>query len=85
MQKVVLTASITGAGDTIQKNENVPVTPQEIADSAIKCAQAGATVVHIHVRDPKRGGVIHDPELYAETVRLIRASDEDIIINITSG
>ena len=54
------------------KNENVPVTPQELADSAIKCARAGATVAHIHVRDPETGGVSHDPELYAETVRLIR-------------
>ena len=47
MNKVLLTAAITGAGDTIQKNENVPVTPQELADSAIKCARAGATVAHI--------------------------------------
>ena len=85
MQKVVLTAAITGAGDTIQKNENVPVTPQELADSAIKCARAGATVAHIHVRDPETGGVSHDPELYAETVRLIREADEDIVINVTSG
>lgn len=83
--KVVLTAAITGAGDTIQKNENVPVTPQELADSAIKCARAGATVAHIHVRDPETGGVSHDPELYAETVRLIREADEDIVINVTSG
>ena len=45
------------------KNENVPVTPQELADSAIKCARAGATVAHIHVRDPETGGVSHDPEL----------------------
>ena len=82
--KVVLTAAITGAGDTT-KNENVPVTPQELADSAIKCARAGATVAHIHVRDPETGGVSHDPELYAETVRLIREADEDIVINVTSG
>ena len=43
-----------------------------------------STVAHIHVRDPETGGVSHDPELYAETVRLIRA-DEDIVINVTSG
>lgn len=85
MKKVLLTAAITGAGDTIDKNENVPVTPQELADSAIKCAKAGATVAHIHVRDPKTGGVSHDPELYSETVRLIREADEDIIINVTAG
>ena len=46
--------------------------------------KAGATVAHIHVRDPKTGGVSHDPELYSETVRLIREADEDII-NVTAG
>ena len=77
---MLLTAAITGAGDTIDKNENVPVTPQELADSAIKCAKAGATVAHIHVRDPKTGGVSHDPELYSETVRLIREQTKILLL-----
>ncbi|WP_210619033.1 3-keto-5-aminohexanoate cleavage protein [Mammaliicoccus lentus] len=85
MNKVMLTAAITGAGDTVEKNENVPVTPGEIADSAIKCARAGATVAHIHARDPETGGISHDTELFREAIRLIRESGEDIIINITSG
>lgn len=85
MNKVMLTAAITGAGDTVEKNENVPVTPEEIADSAIKCARAGATVAHIHARDPETGGISHDTELSREAIRLIRESGEDIIINITSG
>ncbi|WP_411841912.1 3-keto-5-aminohexanoate cleavage protein [Salinicoccus sp. HZC-1] len=83
--KVMLTAAITGAGETTQKNENVPVTPQEIAESAIKAAKAGATVAHIHARDPETGGISHDVELFREAVRLIRESDTDVIINITSG
>lgn len=83
--KVMLTAAITGAGETTEKNEHVPVTPQEIADSAIKAAKAGATVAHIHVRDPETGGISHDVELYRETVRLIRESETDVVINITSG
>lgn len=81
----MLTAAITGAGDTVEKNENVPVTPQEIADSAIKAAKAGATVAHLHVRDPKTGGISHDTELFREAVRLIRESDQDVVINLTSG
>lgn len=85
MNKVMLTAAITGAGDTVEKNENVSVTPEEIADSAIKCARAGATVAHIHARDPETGGISHDTELFREAIRLIRESGEDIIINITSG
>ncbi|VYU54943.1 3-keto-5-aminohexanoate cleavage protein [Staphylococcus simulans] len=85
MKKVMLTAAITGAGDTTEKNKHVPVTPEEIADAAIKCARAGATVAHIHARDPETGGVSHDVELYREAVRLIREADEDIVINITAG
>ena len=84
-KKVMLTAAITGAGDTIEKNPNVPVTPQEIADSAIAAAKAGATVAHLHVRDPETGGISHDTELFREAVRLIRDSDQDVVINLTSG
>ena len=81
----MLTVALTGAGDTVEKNSNVPVTPEEIADSAIKCAKAGATVAHIHVRDPQTGKLSHNVELFKKAVELIRAADEDIIINITSG
>ena len=79
MKKVVVTAAITGAGDTIDKNENVPVTPQELADSAIKCAKAGATVAHIHVRDPKTGGVSHDPELYSATLSQVNNTQKQAV------
>lgn len=84
-RKVMLTAAITGAGDTVEKNGNVPVTPKEIADSAIAAAKAGATVAHLHVRDPETGGISHDTELFREAVRLIRESDQDVVINLTSG
>lgn len=85
MKKVMLTAALTGAGDTTSKSEYVPVTPEEIADSAIKCARAGATVAHIHARDPKTGGISHDVNLFKKAIELIRQADEDIIINVTSG
>ncbi|MFS0752390.1 3-keto-5-aminohexanoate cleavage protein [Oceanobacillus sp. 1P07AA] len=84
-KKVLLTAAVTGAGDTIQKNPNVPVTPKEIAESAIVSAKAGATVAHVHARDPKTGGISHDIEHYREIVDRIRDSETDVIINITSG
>ncbi|MFQ3545503.1 3-keto-5-aminohexanoate cleavage protein [Halobacillus rhizosphaerae] len=84
-QKVLLTAAVTGAGDTTEKNPHVPVTPKEIADSAIESAKAGATVAHVHARDPKTGGISHDPEHYREIVDRIRESETDVIINITSG
>ncbi|WP_345240944.1 3-keto-5-aminohexanoate cleavage protein [Pontibacillus salipaludis] len=83
--KVLLTSAVTGAGDTIKKNPNVPVTPKEIAESAIESAKAGATVAHVHARDPQTGGISHDVEHYREIVDRIRESETDVIINITSG
>jgi uncharacterized protein (DUF849 family) len=85
LSKVLLTAAVTGAGDTTKKNSYVPVTPKEIAESAIESAKAGATVAHIHVRDPETGGVSHNIEHYREVVDRIRDSETDVIINITAG
>ncbi|WP_270180769.1 3-keto-5-aminohexanoate cleavage protein [Alkalihalobacillus sp. CinArs1] len=83
--KVLLTAAVTGAGDTIKKNPNVPVTPKEIAESAIESAKAGATIAHVHARDPETGGISHNVDHYREIVERIRESETDVIINITSG
>lgn len=84
-KKVILSCAVTGAGDTTGKSPHVPVTPKEIADSAIKAAKAGATIAHVHARDPKTGGLSHDIGLYQEIVERIRESETDVIINITSG
>ncbi|GAA0591754.1 3-keto-5-aminohexanoate cleavage protein [Virgibacillus siamensis] len=84
-KKVILSCAVTGAGETTEKSPHVPVTPKEIADSAIKAAKAGATIAHIHVRDPETGKLSHDVNLYQETVERIREADTDVIINITSG
>lgn len=62
--KVLLTAAVTGAGDTTGISDYVPVTPKEIADAAIESAKAGATVAHIHARDPITGGVSHEMDHY---------------------
>ncbi|SEI00768.1 Uncharacterized conserved protein, DUF849 family [Halobacillus karajensis] len=83
--KVLLTSAVTGAGDTMKKNPHVPVTPKEIAESAIESAKAGATVAHVHARDPETGGISHNLEHYREIVDRIRESETDVIINITSG
>ncbi|WP_152658189.1 3-keto-5-aminohexanoate cleavage protein [Oceanobacillus sp. CFH 90083] len=83
--KRIITAALTGAGDTTEKSRHVPITPKEIAESAIESAKAGAAIAHIHVRDPKTGKVSHDVELFKETVERIRESDTDVIINITAG
>lgn len=83
--KILLTAAVTGAGDTTGISDYVPVTPKEIAESAIESAKAGATVAHIHARDPKTGGISQDRDHYREIVDRIREADQDVVINITAG
>jgi uncharacterized protein (DUF849 family) len=83
--EVILTCALTGAGDTVGKSEHVPVTPTQIAEAGIAAARAGATVVHVHVRDPETGQGSRDPRLYAEVVERIDASGVDVIVNLTAG
>ena len=85
MSGVFITCAITGSGDTTSKSDLVPVTPQQIAESAIDAAAAGAAIVHIHVRNPETGAGARDVELYAEVVERIRASSTDVVLNLTSG
>ena len=80
-----ITCALTGAGNTVDKHPAIPITPEQIADSAIDAAKAGAAVVHIHVRDPKTGAPSRDPKLFAEVVRRIRDSDTDVVLNTTAG
>lgn len=83
--EVIVTCAVTGAGDTVGKHPAIPVTPKQIADAAIEAANAGATVAHIHVRDPETGKGSRDPKLYREVVERVRASNVDIILNLTAG
>jgi uncharacterized protein (DUF849 family) len=85
VSKVVVTCALTGAADTVKKNLAVPVTPEQIANAAIDAAKAGAAVVHIHVRDPETGKPSMELDLYREVVERIRASDTDVVINLTTG
>ena len=84
-RNVMITCALTGAGDTVGRSEHVPVTPEQIAESGIAAARAGATIIHIHVRDPQTGVGSRDVALYREVVERIRASDVDVIINTTAG
>lgn len=82
---VFITCAVTGSGATTHKSPHVPVTPQQIADSAIEAARAGAAVVHIHVREPETGVGSRNTEYYAEVVERVRAADIDVVINLTAG
>jgi uncharacterized protein (DUF849 family) len=83
--EVIISCAVTGAGDTVGRHPAIPVTPKQIADAAIEAAKAGAAIAHCHVRDPKSGKGSRDPSLYREVVERIRASDTDVVINLTSG
>ncbi|MDQ0512548.1 3-keto-5-aminohexanoate cleavage protein [Ancylobacter amanitiformis] len=82
---VFITCAVTGAGDTVGKSAHVPVTPQQIAASAIDAARAGAAIVHCHVRDPQTGAASRRIDLYREVTDRIRASEVDVVLNLTAG
>ncbi|MGW5931862.1 3-keto-5-aminohexanoate cleavage protein [Streptomyces anulatus] len=84
-QDVIITCALTGAGDTVGRSTHVPVTPEQIAASAVEAAGAGAAVVHIHVREPETGAPSRDPRLYREVVERIRETGTDVVINLTAG
>ena len=84
-RKVMISCAVTGSADSAGKNPAVPVTPEQIASSAIDAAKAGAAIVHIHVRDPKTTLASMDGAHYAEVVDRIRSSGTDVIINLTTG
>lgn len=82
---IVITCAITGGADTVGKHPGVPVTPQQIAQSALEAAAAGAAVVHIHVRDPSTGRASLEPGLFREVFERIRERDSEVVINLTTG
>jgi uncharacterized protein (DUF849 family) len=84
-REVIVTCAVTGAGDTAGKHPELPITPEQIADAAIEAARAGAAIAHIHVRDPATGAAGRDPACYREVVERVRASDCDVVLNLTAG
>ena len=81
---VFFTCAVTGGGHTTHKSDKVPVTPEQIANSCIEAAKAGAAIVHIHVREDD-GMPSRDVGKYSEVVERVRASDTDVVINLTAG
>jgi uncharacterized protein (DUF849 family) len=80
---IIVTCALTGAGKIA--SPHVPVTPAQIAAEALAAHAAGAAIVHIHVRDPETGKPSLDPALYREVVRIIRAANCGVLINLTTG
>ena len=84
-EKVFITCAVTGAGEITGRSPHIPVTPEQIAAAALSAAEAGAAVVHLHVRDPETGRGCRQPELFAEAVERVRAGNSEVLINLTAG
>ncbi len=84
-KEVFITCAVTGSGATQDRSPHVPRSPQQIADSAIEAARAGAAVVHCHVRDPESGAPSRQVEYYREVTQRIRDADIDVVLNLTAG
>lgn len=84
MRKVIVTCAITGSIHTPSMSPHIPVTPKEIADAAIEAHAAGASIVHLHARDPKDGRPSQDVELFKQFLPQIKNAC-DVVINLTTG
>lgn len=82
---VFITCAVTGSGGTQDMSPHVPRSPTAIAEAAIAAAEAGAAVVHCHVRDPETGAPSRDPALFREVTERIRDTDTDVVLNLTAG
>lgn len=83
-RKVIITCAVTGAIHTPSMSPYLPADPKAIAESAIAAAEAGATILHLHARDPDQGRPVQDPEAFARFLPTIKKST-DAIVNITTG
>src|SRR5450631_3464556 len=82
---VIVSCAVTGDDTKVTKSPHCAVTPEQIANTAIAAAQAGAAIVHIHVRDPETGAFSMETRHYREVVKRIRESRVDVIVNLTCG
>jgi uncharacterized protein (DUF849 family) len=83
-RKVIITCAVTGAIHIPSQSPHLPITPDQIAESAVGAAEAGAAIVHLHARNPEDGSPDGRPEVFLEFLRQIR-DRRDVVINITTG
>jgi len=83
-KKVIITCAVTGAIHTPSMSPHLPITPAEIAKQSIAAAEAGASIIHLHARDPDDGRPSPDPKLFMQFLPVIKQSS-DAVINITTG
>ncbi len=83
-RKVIITCAITGSIHTPSMSPHLPVTPDEIAEAAIGAAEAGASIIHLHARDPSDGRPTQDPGVFLQFLPRIKQATE-AVVNITTG
>lgn len=84
MKKVIITCAVTGGVHTPTMSDALPITPDEIAHQSIEAAEAGASIIHLHARDPETGMPTPDPDVFMQFLPRIKQST-DAVINITTG
>jgi 3-dehydrocarnitine:acetyl-CoA trimethylamine transferase len=84
-KNTILSCAITGSLTKPEMNPNLPITPEQIATSALEAADAGAAITHIHVRNPQTGAPSMELAYYREVVERIRNKNTAVIINLTTG
>jgi uncharacterized protein (DUF849 family) len=83
-RKVIITCAVTGSVHTPTMTPHLPITPDQIASESIAAAEAGASVIHLHARDPKDGRPTPNPDVFMQFLPRIKQSS-DAVINITTG
>jgi len=81
---MIINVALTGAVPTTQDNPRLPMTPEQIARDVLACADAGACVFHLHMRDAT-GRPVHSRDLYERTIGLIRSSRPDLLLGVTTS
>ena len=83
-KSVIITCAVTGSIHTPTMSEHLPITPNEIATDAIAAAEAGASILHLHARNPEDGSPTPSPDVFMEFLPRIKQST-DAVVNITTG
>ena len=83
--KIIITCAVTGSAETYRANPAVPITPEQIATAALEAESAGASIAHLHVRDPETGKASGRLDLFRDVVERIRAARSHLILELSCG
>lgn len=83
-RKVIITCAVTGSGHTPTMSPHLPYTVEDVVGQSVAAVQAGASVIHLHARDPRDGSPTADPAVFLEYLKAIKA-ETDAVVSITSG